>query len=165
MIDLSNDESNKTHIFRGQRESSWHLKSSLERMIGGMRSGIPKHVEEITRLAFKRGIGAYSPKTFNSNYEYFEMMQHYGAPTRLLDCTMSPYVAAYFAFEHPKTESNGSKHVSIWMIKGGWLTTHNNTVYSSNIDLLKASTSHLYNLADYQNFDFLFKEDIEGIIP
>ena len=161
IIELSDDDPYRTHIFRGHRESSWDLKSSLERMPGGMSD----HVEEIMRLAFKRGIGAYTSRRFNSNFEYFEMMQHYGAPTRLLDCTMSPYVAAYFAFEHPKTESNESKHVSIWMIKGGWLNSYNNQVYNGNIDLLELSTSHLWNLADHRNLDYLFKKRVKGIIP
>ena len=161
IINLSNDDPYRTHIFRGHQESSWHLETSIERMPGVMSN----HVEEITRLAFKRGIGAYSSRSFNSNYAYFEMMQHYGAPTRLLDCTMSPYVAAYFAFEHTKPKPKKSKHVSIWMIKGGWLNTHNNNVYNENIDLLQLSTSHLWNLADHRTLDHLFEKRNKGIIP
>lgn len=161
IIDLSSCDPYRTYIFRGQRESSWKIETSLERVPGSMSD----HVEEIMRLTFKRGIGAYTSRHFKSNFEYFEMMQHYGAPTRLLDCTMSPYVAAYFAFEQPKTDSSKSKYVSIWMIKGGWLSTHNNQIYKGNKDLLKISTSHLWNLANHRNLDGFFKDKIKGILP
>jgi FRG domain len=43
-------------------------------------------------------------------------MQHYGAATRLLDCTYSPYVAAAFAMEKgPK------KTPVVWCFRGKWL--------------------------------------------
>ena len=42
-------------------------------------------------------------------------MQHYGAPTRLLDWSYSPFVATYFAIE----SSTGAS--AVWAINGDWL--------------------------------------------
>ena len=45
-------------------------------------------------------------------------MQHYGAPTRLLDFTYSIYVAAYFALE--KATNVAVDHAAIWSIDIKW---------------------------------------------
>jgi hypothetical protein len=44
-------------------------------------------------------------------------MQHYCAPTPLLDWTESPYVGLYFAIENGASES----HCALWAIDSDWL--------------------------------------------
>ncbi len=47
----------------------------------------------------------------DKNYlEWYALLQHYGAPTRLLDFTSSFYIAAFFAFE------NANDDCAIWAI-------------------------------------------------
>ncbi len=92
----------KKWIFRGHVPKQ-SLESSLDRAIRFYPDEDKKRGEVEKRLLreFKRRYHQYSsdaPK--DGDYlEWFSIMQHYGAPTRLLDFTYSVYVAAYFALE------------------------------------------------------------------
>ena len=96
-------------IFRGMRNSAWPLKTSLERHLGGDALEVtPQHSvnwarQELVGLKYFQRRAQHLLADYPADRDWVEwliLMQHYGAPTRLLDWTFSPIVAAYFAFEH-----------------------------------------------------------------
>ena len=92
-----------SHIFRGQRED-WPLKPKLLRALESFRiePGNYRNRENNMLRKFRSRIDLYAasitakPKDLLGEYS---LMQHYGAPTRLLDFSKSLYLAAYFAVE------------------------------------------------------------------
>ena len=89
--------------FRGQRDASWPLLSSLSRKLSNF---VPDKACWQEREA--RAIRIFRRKAHNyisdlrilaDDLRCLALMQHHGAPTRLLDFTKSPFVAAFFALE------------------------------------------------------------------
>ncbi len=99
-------------IFRGQSNASWKLESSLYRLFADIQKiieaskGKPRrfsrigHERQLLRQ-FKEHAHLYldTLPSINDDIEWLCLMQRYGTPTRLLDMTFSPYVAAFFALE------------------------------------------------------------------
>jgi len=89
--------------FRGERDERWPLYSSLSRYLqnfGVARAAWPEQEERILRI-FKRKAHQFVPQPPDpsDDFQWLALMQHHGAPTRLIDYTWSPYVAAFFALE------------------------------------------------------------------
>ena len=89
--DMAGGHHRSPFLFRGMSSVAWPLLTSLERL----RSP-PEKIEEAALRAFAK----YSPmSTFqrHSEWERMAVAQHNGLPTRVLDWTASPLVAAHFA--------------------------------------------------------------------
>jgi hypothetical protein len=91
--------------FRGQSDSNWKLIPSIN------RNGEHSEMDLINR--FKQNATLIiNQHPSPSPMEWLFLMRHYGVPTRLLDWSESPLVAAYFA----TIEENMDKDGVIWVM-------------------------------------------------
>jgi FRG domain len=108
-------------VFKGLENASWSLKTTLERECERFGiSGDDVHRREYNMIReFQRRLHHYevSIPARDDVDEWMALMQHYGAPTRLLDFTYSHYVAAFFAFEKAT-----SGDVAIWAVNTEWIS-------------------------------------------
>lgn len=99
-----------THwAFRGERDARWPLSSALTRYLQNFQvdpEAWPEQERRILRI-FKRKAHVYlsQPPEPDDDFQWLALMQHHGAPTRLIDFTWSPYVAAFFALERATGDS------------------------------------------------------------
>lgn len=85
-------------IYRGVRRIDWRLLSSLDTL--GMPASPPHakaHLEEHLLRNFIRYARPHLPIRPTNDWEFLFLAEHYGLPTRLLDWSTSPLVAAHFA--------------------------------------------------------------------
>jgi hypothetical protein len=89
--------------FRGQQDARWPLYTSLSRYLNAYLPDKPswRLREERAIRIFRRKAHNYlgDPSVLDNPLRCLALMQHHGAPTRLLDFTKSPFVAAFFALE------------------------------------------------------------------
>lgn len=133
--DASSDSPNASLWFRGQEDSCWLLKTTLDRKREQMLfsgyyhviSRIRSQIETLTEREWPipdypeveqstREYDAFSLQLLWGRcpgYAYMAYLRHHGFPSPLLDWTRSPYVAGYFAFA--KANMNSTNRVSIFV--------------------------------------------------
>jgi hypothetical protein len=97
---------------RGHHDSSWKLVPKLYR-----KEFAHADESEIRQEFQSRAIQLIQGRVPIDKWEWYFLMQHYGAPTRLLDWTDNPLLALYFAVaDHP-----GDSDAAIWALNPWWL--------------------------------------------
>lgn len=99
------------------------LATGLERMCSRIDDGSLAHAldhEQMIIREFRRRAHHYMPgvSLAEQGLELIALMQHHGAPTRLLDWTYSLYVAAHFALGHASRRPDAD--LAIWTIRPDW---------------------------------------------
>jgi len=174
--------------FRGQRESAWPLQTSLDRAVRVRLENVKvstseghhfllsahNHLDSCEQeskllFRFKQQAHQFIPHTppHEDKPSWFALMQHYGAPTRLLDWTSSPYVALYFAIEDKPQEKNDEKekpegekddgYSAVWAIDMEWLEMKKQK-HLESIDP-KERTAYLNGLLELRGEPLIVKID------
>lgn len=107
------------YVWRGQRDSTWRLESSLDRILKTKfppyRPALAKN--HLDRFKFAvRGRRGQNPSRIEDENEWWALGQHHGLATPLLDWTESPFVALYFAFEKIEKPTSGKR--TVWALGG-----------------------------------------------
>ena len=112
------DNLSENWAFRGQINSRWRLRTAIERtdFIKNKKGIEAEFVSE-----FQRGARNYlnNDELPEHLIEWLALMQHHGAPTRLLDFSRSPFIAAFFSFEQCFIRDDID--VAIWAINYNFL--------------------------------------------
>ncbi len=118
-VDTVNSDEYRRWAFRGQADRAWPGTSSLWRHL--TRVGVKPNWWERQE---RRSVEEFQEKAHHylrhvppsgDMLRWLALMQHHGAPTRLIDFTWSPYVAAFFALE------GATGDAAVWAVNGAYL--------------------------------------------
>ena len=105
-------------VYRGALDAGWPLLTSLDTLGGTSPAHGKAGLEEHILRNFIRYSRPYFPAPPVNDWEILVAAQHHGLPTRLLDWTYSPLVAAHFA----TIRGQGDADRAVWRLD--WQTVH-----------------------------------------
>jgi hypothetical protein len=134
-VDLMLSSGGDDALYRGQRCFDWELLASLERVLldYAERYDMDRHALMMSMSADRatekwvRGVELEMMQGFRQSAMHFgvpslpevwdilgwwEVMQHHGAPTRLMDWTTSPFTAIWFALDG---HQDGAGDMALWI--------------------------------------------------
>ena len=106
------------YLFRGHRDPRWKLESTFDRMFRNQSKSKRLKIAKDLLGSFKKNIeGLVLPVEMRDNESLLLALgQHYGLPTRLLDWTESPYIAAFFAYNNQALWGVHDQSIVIWVL-------------------------------------------------
>jgi hypothetical protein len=144
--------------FRGQANAAWVLNNAVERT-----DFILHHhgIEAQFVAEFQRGARNYLTRDETPEHliEWLALMQHHGAPTRLLDLTRSPFIAAYFAFEFSPVRDD--HYVAVWCLNIAHLRDRALALLSQEFGNALKETQNLIN---EKLFEVLFYQNNKSLV-
>ena len=177
--DTDGNELTPLCLFRGQSSKDWRLTPSFARITA--EKGLSRrqalklehllinkfHPSAINLMPIQRTVGILPTRQGIPFLDWWVIMQHYGAPTRLLDWSGSPWVALFFA-----CSDRFQDDAKLWFIDTGKLNAAASAVHENASDLTlgltRASTAAYVDLArptsvderiDIQQSFFTFHSD------
>jgi hypothetical protein len=113
--DLLDGPEFRSWAFRGHSDARWSIESTLGRYLKqfGVESKAWAHQEERIVRIFQRKAHLFLDHVPSDDdvFQWLALMQHHGAPTRLIDFTWSPFVAAFFALERATVDA------AVWAVR------------------------------------------------
>ena len=98
--------------FRGQTDADWPLRPKFYRT---------RPTDFVTECEIREEFITHAPALCDvsprNEWEWYFLMQHYGAPTRLLDWTDGALIALYFAVR----DNKGDRNAVVWALDPWWL--------------------------------------------
>jgi len=80
------------------------------------------------------------------SFQWLALLQHHGAPTRLLDLTWSPYVAAFFALERAKGDA------AVWALNTAQIIPYRHTVAIAEMGEVDAWSMSLWKEGNFEEY-------------
>jgi hypothetical protein len=146
---LAEDYKTSNWIFRGVEDETYELiprvgrPDSSKDLDSGSDLGYSADFEKRCIARFKREARPHMVIEPRSDLDWLSIAQHHGLPTRLLDWTDSPLVAAYFALRAGGFVNKQSKNAAIYGVPCPQVVNTDEELSGSSADVVAYFPQHL----------------------